>query len=184
MSERSKELLDSLSDYPIFRSKVIIRDELRRQGFLLLAVAVVAGFLNILVLNSQGVSRWTELPFQWFTASGAGWLLTGLLRFLAYASVLSLVLGIVVSTSAPFWLERQYKRVYADFMARGWVASGIRLGITVDDDNLWIRKPVEVMLYSPAPAQLKKHWDSDQRIMLKDAADSGYRSKSGARLQK
>lgn len=171
MSAHVDKLTAELQDFTSFRSKVIIRNELRRQGFLLLSVAVVAGFMNVLVLNAQGVHEWTALPVVWFSATGSGWLLTGLLKFLAYASVIALLLGGLISGLAPFLLEKQYRRVHADFVARGWVATGIAVGLSVDDDNLWIRKPVEVRLYSPAPHQLKKHWESDQRLVLKDADD-------------
>lgn len=165
-------LTAELSNFEVFCDRVLIRDELRRQGFLLLAVAVVAGFLNILVLNGQGVTEWSQLPYHWFSVSGSGWLITGLLRFLSFASVFALVLGIAVSVWAPLWRKRLYAQAHADFTARGWVAQSQSLGLTVYDDNLWIRKPVEVLAFSPAQKFVAKHWKADLRLLRRDVEDS------------
>ncbi|MDO5061037.1 MAG: hypothetical protein Q4D73_05335 [Actinomycetaceae bacterium] len=166
------DLTAELADFEVFCERVLIRDELRRQGFLLLAVAAVAGFLNILVLNGQGVTEWSQLPFYWFSVSGSSWLITILLRFLSFAAVFALVLGVVVSVLAPFWRKRLYAQAHADFVARGWVAQSVSLGLSVDDDNLWIRKPVQVLAFSPAAKFVAKHWQSDLRLLRKDVADS------------
>lgn len=166
------ELTDDLADFEVFSARVLIRDDVRRQGFLLLAVALVAGFLNILVLNGQGVTQWSQLPFYWFSASGSGWLITILLRFLSFAAVFALVLGVAVTLWAPVWRRNFYVKAHADFLARGWVAQSVPVGLTVDDDNLWIRKPVQVLAFSPAPKLVAKHWQSDLRLLRKDVADS------------
>ncbi|MCS4484278.1 hypothetical protein NXS08_02075 [Gleimia sp. 6138-11-ORH1] len=164
-------LTTELSDYQAFRQKVLIRNDMQHLGWLLLGTALVAGFLNVLVLNGQGVTEWSQLPYFWFSASGKGWLYTFLFRFLAFASVLSLCLGIGVSIWAPSWYRRQYKQAYRDFMARGWIAQSAVLGLTMDDDSWWIRKPVQVLAFSPQPKLVAKNWKSDLRLLRADVED-------------
>ncbi|EEH64064.1 hypothetical protein HMPREF0044_1083 [Gleimia coleocanis DSM 15436] len=167
-----QHLTDSLSDYANFRAQVIIRNDLLRSALLLIAVGVVAGFMNVLVLNAQGVASWTGLLPAWFSATGKTSLLTFLLQFLAYASVFALLLGLVLAGFAPLHQGKVHQRTFTNFMQRGWVAQGMELGLTVDDDNLWIRKPVQLMAFSGKPNKASKVWAKDLERLRVDAADT------------
>lgn len=161
----------SLRDFEFFRSRVIVRDDLFRAAVLLLGIGITSAFMNVLVLNAQGLGSWAELFTAWFSASGRTALLSFLLRFLAYAAVFSLVLGGVLLGVSPVLQARRLRTIHANFLIRGWLARGVKLGLTVDDDSLWIRKPVDLLAYTGRPAKVAKTWEKDLERLRADVQD-------------
>lgn len=165
-------LARELTDYSEFRKRVIIRHDVLRMGVLLCSVGIVAGVMNGIVVAGHAGPTWGQIASGWFSVSASGWIFTVLFRILAVGSVLGVVGGVAVLMYAPFHLTRAYRRAHAAFCQRGWVARGCASGLTVDDDSLWIKHPVDVVVWSACQSNSQKQWRRDCRQLRRDLTHS------------
>ncbi|MDO5720265.1 MAG: hypothetical protein Q4P05_05975 [Actinomycetaceae bacterium] len=165
-------LARELTDYAVFKSRVIIRDDVLRMGVLLCAVGAVAAVMNALVVAGDVGLSWGAIASGWFAAVGSGWLFTILFRILAVGALLGTLGGFAVLVYAPFHRNSMYRRTYAAFCDRGWIAHGCATGLTVDDDGLWIKREVEVVVWSADRKYPDNHWRRDCAQIKRDFTHS------------
>lgn len=171
-SREADVLAGELTDYSEFRKRVIIRHDLLRMGVLLCAVGGVAGVMNAIVVAGRTETAWAAIASGWFSATGSGWLFTVLFRILAVGSIVGLVAGIAVLAYAPFHRTRAYRNAHAAFCERGWVARGCPSGLTVDDDSIWIKHDVDVIVWSAKQSGNDSKWKRDCARITRDFAQS------------
>lgn len=161
-------LQERLQAFDEFKKHVFIRNEMQRLGGLALAIGVVAAILNAIVLAGQVEGGIGTIFQNWFVATGSRSVITGLLRFLAGAAVISLLAGLGLLLYAPFHKMRTYTEVHKNFVDNGWVARGKPLPVKAEDDGIWIKKPVPVVIWSRQLPKNQAEWDRDCSLMDKD----------------
>lgn len=162
------EIEQQLHDFHQFRSRVIIRNDFARMGVLLLGIGVIASLMNGIVVASQTGPTLPAIVAGWLSVTASSTLFTVLFRVLAVAAIIGLGGGTILSIYAPIHQRRRYRTVHADFCRRGWVTCGASTGLSVDDDNVWIKRPVQVIVWSAQAHSNKSQWEKDVTAIQKD----------------
>ncbi|MDI9589288.1 MAG: hypothetical protein QM234_10120 [Acidobacteriota bacterium] len=165
-------LQERLQDFDEFKKTVFIRDEMQRMGGLAFAIGVVAAILNAIVLAGQVDGGISAIFQNWFLATGTRSVITVLLRFLAGASLAGLLIGAGLLLYAPIHKTHTYKKVHKNFVDNGWIARGKPVNVKMEDDGIWIKKPVPVVLWSRELPKNQSGWDRDLTLLNKDLQSS------------
>lgn len=170
--DQLSDLSQRLKDYDYFKSNVVILDEILRIGLLTVGIGVVAGIMNAIVVAGQLDGDFSAIFANWFAAEGSSKVFTYLLKFLAVVSIASLVIGLLALAYAPVHKVQIYRKAHRSYVERGWIARGEKIDVKVEDDNLWIKKPVPVILWSPPLPKRRAQWERDCHLLHEDMRNS------------
>ncbi|MDO5728932.1 MAG: hypothetical protein Q4P71_04830 [Actinomycetaceae bacterium] len=159
--DEANALDEQLQDFTQFRSRVIIRNDLARMGALLLGIGVVASFMNGIVVAGQHGPSLAAILTGWLSVSASSTLFTVLFRILALTAIIGIIGGLALSIYAPLSHRRRYRLVHQNFRERGWIACGAPTGFSVDDDNIWIKRPVPIIVWARRGSQHRSQWPRD-----------------------
>lgn len=172
---QAREIEEQLRDFTQFRSRVIIRNDFARMGVLLLGIGIVSSLMNGIVVAGQTGPTFPAVVEGWLSVTASSTLFTVLFRMLAVAALVGVGGGIALSIYAPIRQRRRYRTAHADFCAGGWVTCGAPTGLSVDDDNVWIKRPVQVIVWSAQADSHTKQWAKDVAAIQKEFESSQNR---------